>query len=178
MQLQEEYKKEISPKLKEKLGCKNVFEVPKLQKVVLNVGFGRHIKEKEYVESVMKGLTRVAGQKPVATKAKKSISAFKLREGSVIGACVTLRGKRMYNFIEKLINVSFPRVRDFQGISIKSIDQKGNMTVGFREHLFFPEIGTDEIENVFGLEICMSTSAKTKEEGIELFRALGFPFKD
>jgi large subunit ribosomal protein L5 len=177
MRLKEYYKKEIVPKLKESGGYKNELAVPKITKVVINVGFGRKSQEKAFVESVIESLTRIAGQKPVQTKAKKAISSFKIRQGMVIGACVTLRGQRMYDFIEKLINITFPRVRDFRGISEKSVDKQGNMTVGFKEHLAFPEIKGDEVENVFGLEVCLATTAKTREEGLELFKLLGFPFK-
>ena len=177
MSIQEKYKKEIVPVLKEEFGYKNSLEVPQIIKVVLNVGFGKHTKEKAYIENVVKSLTKISGQKPVLTKARKSISSFKIREGMVIGSSVILRGKRMYDFIEKLINVSFPRIRDFRGISIKSMDRQGNLTIGFKEHLAFPEIQPDEVDNVFGLEVCLSTSAKTKEEGERLFTLMGFPFK-
>jgi len=144
---------------------------------VVNVGFGRHVKEKAHIDSVIAGLTRITGQKPIQTKAKKAISAFKIKDGMIIGACVTLRGARMYDFVNKLINVTFPRVRDFRGISDKGVDRKGNLTIGFREHLPFPEIKADEVENIFGLEICLATTAKTREEGLEFFRLLGIPFK-
>lgn len=177
MKLQEKYKKEIAPALKEKFGYKNIFEIPKVQKVVLNVGFGRHAKEKAYIEAVATSLERISGQKPIMTKAKKSISSFKIREGMTIGACVTLRGARMNDFLEKLINVTFPRVRDFRGITAKGIDRTGNLTIGFKDNLAFPEVKTGEMENIFGLEICMPTNAKTYEEGYELFKLMGFPFK-
>lgn len=177
MKFKDKYKKEIFPKLVEKFGYKNAMQVPNIEKIVINVGFGRHHKEKAYIENVVNGLTRISGQKPILTKAKKSISSFKIREGLIIGACVSLHGQRMYDFLEKLINVSYPRVRDFRGISDKGIDRTGNMTVGFKEHLAFPEIKLDEVENVFGLEISIKTTAKTREEGLELFKLVGFPFK-
>lgn len=177
MKLQEKYKKEIVPKMKEKFGYKNNMAVPKLTKVVINVGFGRQAKEKAHIDSVITGLTRITGQKPIQTKAKKAISAFKIRDGMIIGACVTLRGARMYDFLDKLINITFPRVRDFRGITDKGIDRRGNMTIGFREHLPFPEIKADEVENIFGLEICLATTANSREEGLEFFRLLGIPFK-
>ena len=177
MRLQAEYKKNILPKLKEKFSYKNNFEAPCLEKVVINVGFGRHNKDKAYIDNVVKSLTRISGQKPVLTKAKKSIASFKIREGMTIGSCVVLRGKRMYDFVEKLVNVTFPRVRDFRGISEKHIDRSGNMTIGIKEHIAFPEINADEIDNVFGLEVSLATSAKTKESGLELFKLMGFPFK-
>ncbi len=177
MRLQELYKKQILPKLKEKFGYRNNLEAPRLVKVVVNVGFGRHTKEKAYIDNVINSLSRITGQKPILTKARKSISSFKVREGMVIGACVTLRGSRMYDFMEKLINVTFPRVRDFRGISEKSADKLGNLTVGFREHLAFPEIKADEVENVFSLEVSMASTAKTRKEALELFKLMGFPFK-
>jgi large subunit ribosomal protein L5 len=177
MKLQEQYKKEILPKLQEKFDIKNVNEVPKLEKVVINVGFGKHLKEKAYIENVVDVLTKISGQKPIQTKAKKSISSFKIREGMVIGACVTLRGERMNDFVEKLIKVSFPRVRDFRGISSKGIDKCGNMTIGIKEHTCFPEIKVDEVDNVFSLEISFTTSTRRKEESLEMFRLMGFPFK-
>ena len=177
MRLQEKYKKNILPKLKEKFSYRNDFETPCLEKVVINVGFGRHSKEKAYIENVVKSLTRITGQKPILTKAKKSISSFKIREGMIIGACVVLRGRRMYDFVEKFVNVTFPRIRDFRGINEKHLDKNGNMTVGIKEHTAFPEISADEIDNVFGLEVSLATSAKTKESGLELFKLIGFPFK-
>ena len=177
MILQEKYKTEIIPKLKEKFGYKNDMQVPKIQKVTLNVGFGRRSKEKQYIKAVVDALAKISGQKPVINKAKKSIASFKLREGDSIGVSATLRGKRMYNFIEKLINISFPRIRDFRGISEKSVDNTGNLTIGFKEHIAFPEIRSDEIENIFGLEISLPTSTKDCKQGLELFKLLGFPFK-
>jgi large subunit ribosomal protein L5 len=177
MKLQDKYKKEILPKLIEKFAYQNRMEAPKLLKVVLNVGFGRHVKEKAYVENVVKSLEKISGQKPVLTKAKKSISSFKVREGMVIGASVTMRGARMYDFVEKLVNISFPRVRDFRGISAKSVDRDGNLTIGFKEHIAFPEIGIDDLDNLFGLEVCLATSAKARDDGFELFNLMGFPFK-
>jgi large subunit ribosomal protein L5 len=177
MRLQELYKKKIMPKLLEEFGYKNNLAVPRLDKVVVNVGFGRYAKEKSYLENIVKGLSRITGQKPILTKAKKSISAFKIREGMVVGACVTLRRQKMYDFVEKLIHITFPRVRDFRGISEKSVDKSGNLTVGFREHLAFPEIMADEVENIYGLEVSLTTTAKTRKEALALFKMLGFPFK-
>lgn len=177
MKLQEKIKNEIAPKLKEKFKYRNVNQIPKMTKVVLNVGFGRHVKEKAYIQNVVDSLSRISGQKPVLTKARLSISSFKIREGMVIGSSVTLRGERMYDFVTKLINVTFPRIRDFRGIAEKNIDNRGNMTIGFKDHLSFPEIRPDELDNVFGLEVCLTTTAKTHDEGLELFRLMGFPFK-
>ena len=177
MRLREKYQKEIMPALKEKFSFKNAMLVPRITKVVINVGAGRHAKEKDYLEAVAKGLTRISGQKPVFTLAKKSVSAFKIREGMTIGVKVSLRGQRMYDFVEKLVGITFPRVRDFRGISDKSIDRTGNMTIGFKDQAAFPEIKVEDLDNPFGLEVCLTTTAKNKEEGLELFRAFGFPFK-
>jgi large subunit ribosomal protein L5 len=178
MNLKDKFNKEIAGKLKEKFGYKNNFQVPRLNKVVINVGFGRNLKDNSFIESVTKTLTKISGQKPILTKAKKSISAFKIREGMVIGAAVTLRGDRMYDFMDKLINVTFPRVRDFRGIKKDCLDRNGNLTVGFKENIAFPEIKMEEVENIHGMEVCVATSAKSKEEGYELFKLLGFPFKE
>ena len=177
MRLKEKYQKEIIPQLEEKFGFKNERNVPHLQKVVLNIGFGKFSKEKEYIAGVEKGLTRISGQKVVFTKAKKSISAFKIREGMTIGAMVTMRDKRMYDFIEKLVGITFPRVRDFRGISDKAVDNRGNLTIGFKDYSCFPEIKVEDVDKIYGLEVCIATSAKNREEGLELFRLIGFPFK-
>ncbi len=177
MRLKEKYQKEIVPQMEKAFGFKNAMLVPRLTKVVLNVGFGHHLKEKEYIASVEKGLTKISGQKPVMTAAKKSISAFKIREGLVIGAKVTIRGPRMYDFVDKLVNIDFPLVRDFRGISDKAVDRNGNLTVGFKDHANFPEIRIEESEAPYGLEVCLATNAKNRAEGLELFRLLGFPFK-
>jgi large subunit ribosomal protein L5 len=175
--LQVKYQKEIVPELKEKFALKNLMTVPRLKKVVINVGVGRFSKEKDYIENVEKALSAISGQKPVLTKAKKSISGFKLREGMIVGAMVTLRKKRMYDFVEKLVGVTFPRVRDFRGINQTSVDGSGNLTVGIKEHTAFAEIGLDDTDNIFGLEITLVTNCKNREEGLELFKQLGFPFK-
>ena len=177
MRLKEKYQKEIVPKLEEKFGYKNEHNVPHLEKVVLNVGFGKFSKEKEFIADVEKGLTKISGQKIVFTKAKKSISAFKIRQGMTIGAMATLRDQRMYDFIEKLVGVTFPRVRDFRGISDKNVDDKGNLTIGFKDYSCFPEIKVEDIDKIYGLEVCIATSAKNREEGLELFKLMGFPFK-
>jgi len=177
MRLREKYQKEISKALMKEFGYKNVMQVPKVKKVVVNVGFGRQYKDKALVDNVIKVLTRITGQKPLMNKAKKSISSFKIREGNVIGASVTMRGARMWDFLEKLVSLSFPRVRDFRGISPDCIDRAGNLTVGFKEFVSFPEISPDEIDNLFGLEISVPSTAKTKAEGQALFTLMGFPFK-
>lgn len=177
MRLKEKYKKEILPKLKEKFKYRNNMEAPKLIKVVINVGVGRNAKEKDFIENVASSLTRISGQKPILNKAKKAISAFKIRDGQIIGVSVALRKDRMFDFLEKLINITFPRVRDFRGISENHVDRNGNMTIGFKEHLPFPEIKADEVDKIHGLEVSLATTAKTKEEGLEFFRLLGMPFK-
>lgn len=177
MRLEEKYKKEIIKKLKDKFGYKNNMQAPKLAKAVINVGLGKHTKEKSYIDSVANNLMLITGQRPVKTLAKKAISAFKIKEGVVVGAAATLRGKRMYDFIEKLINIYLPRIRDFRGLNEKQIDKQGNLTIGFRESLSFPEIDTQGVENAHGLEVSIATTAGTKEEGLELFKLLGFPFK-
>jgi len=177
MRLKERYKKEIVPQLKKELGVTNELLVPRLLKVTINVGFGKHGNEKEFMASVAKTLTAISGQKPVFTKSKKSISAFKLREGMTIGAMVTLRDKRMYDFIDKLINITFPRVRDFRGLNDKAIDKTGNFSIGFKENSAFPEMKVEDIDNIHGLEVVISSTAKNREEGLALYNAIGFPFK-
>ena len=177
MSLQEIYKKEILPKLKVDLGIKNDLAAPHLSKVVINVGFGRQAKDKEFAKIVESNLLVIAGQKPTMNKAKKAISAFKIREGMVIGASVTLRGQRMWDFIEKLVSIYFPRVRDFRGVTEKCIDRTGNMTVGFKDVLPFAELEINDLEKTHGLEISIATTAKNKEAGLALFRALNFPLK-
>lgn len=175
--LKEKYKKEVIPAMRKKLGYKNDLAVPKLIKVTINSGTGQALKDDKLLDVVVNTLTRISGQKPVLTKAKKSISTFKIREGDTVGIKVTLRGQRMYDFVDKLINVSLARVRDFQGLERKSIDKSGNLTVGFKEHVAFPEIGSDEVERIHGLEVVITTDARSQEEGLELLLFLGFPFK-
>lgn len=175
MNLKELYKKEVVSKLMKDFGFKNVNAVPKMTKVVVNVGFGKSIKEPKVAEAVEATLKRITGQKPLLTKAKKSISNFKVRAGQIIGAKVTLRGKRMYDFLEKMVRVALPRVRDFRGLSSKGFDERGNFTIGFKEHLSFPEIRPDEVERIHGLEITIVTTAKNKEEAKKMFTYLGFP---
>jgi len=178
MSLKEKYQKEIKAKLKEQFNYTNDHQIPKVLKVVVNVGFGRNVKDKDLIEAVGKTLTKISGQKPVFTKSKKSISAFKIREGMVIGAAVTMRGPRMYDFLDKLVNATFPRVRDFRGIKKTCIDRNGNLTVGFKEHIAFPEIKVEETDTIHGLEVSVATSAKNKEEGLALLKLIGFPFKE
>ena len=178
MTLKERFKKEIAPKLQQELGIKNVNAIPRLQKVVVNAGLGSFytagMKDFGEFEENFKSIT---GQKPVVKKAKKAISNFKVREGMPNGVMVTLRGNRMYDFIEKLVNVVFPRVRDFRGISKKAFDGNGNYSVGLKEHMVFPEINPDDIVKIHGIQVCINTTAKNNEEGLALLTALGFPFK-
>ncbi len=170
------YKKEIVPAVQKELGLKNVMQVPKITKVVINAGIGRFVKEANFIDSVEKTLTKITGQKPVRTKAKKAISNFKIRQGQEIGVVVTLRGPRMYHFLEKLLRVTFPRVRDFHGISDKAFDRQGNFTIGFKENIAFPEVKLEEIEKIHGLQVVINTTAKDKVAGRALLTHLGFPF--
>lgn len=174
--LYQKYKKEIVPALSKEFNYKSVMQVPKITKVVLNVGYGRFLKEPNFAELVEKNLANISGQKPIRTKAKKSISNFKTREGMEIGAAVTLRGPQMYYFLEKLLNITFPRVRDFRGISDKSFDRQGNYNFGLKELSAFSEIKQTENDKSHGVEITVNTTAKSKEEGKALLTLLGFPF--
>ncbi len=176
--LDKQYKKKVIPELKKKFSYKNDLEVPRLSKVVLNVGIGPGLKDADYLENIKKMLIRISGQMPVETKAKKSIASFKIREGMIVGVKLTLRGNRMYDFIEKLIHVTLPRVRDFRGLEPNKFDSKGNYSIGFKEHVAFPEIRSDEVERIMSLEVNIATTAKTDKEGYELLKLLGFPFKE
>lgn len=181
--IKEKYKKVAVPQMKEKFGYKNVMSIPKIEKVVINIGFGKVIspktkdEQRKFGEYILSNLSSICGQKPVLTVARKSISSFKLREGSVIGSKVTLRGKRMNDFLEKLVNVVLPRSRDFLGINPKSIDGAGNLNLGVKEHIAFPEISPEKSPIILGMEITIVTSAKTREAGLQLFKLLDFPFK-
>lgn len=177
-ELYEFYKKEAVPKLQEKYNYRNVMEVPKIVKVVLNMGIGEAIKNAKLLDSASEELSLIAGQKPVITKAKKSIAAFKLREGMPIGCTVTLRREKMWDFINRLVNVSLPRIRDFRGISGKGFDGRGNYTLGIKEEIIFPEIQYDKIDQIKGLNVTFVTTAKTNEEGKELLKLLGMPFRN
>ncbi|MBM4433098.1 MAG: 50S ribosomal protein L5 [Chloroflexi bacterium] len=175
-QLKERYKKDVVPKLMELGGYKNIMEVPRLEKVVLNIGAGEAITNAKALEAAEGDLATIAGQHPITTRSKKSISAFKLRVGMPIGLKVTLRGKRMYDFLDKLINAVLPRVREFQGVPRNSFDGRGNYTLGIKEQIIFPEIEYDKIDKVRGLEISIVTTARTDEEGRQLLELLGMPF--
>ncbi|TYO95720.1 LSU ribosomal protein L5P [Geothermobacter ehrlichii] len=175
--LKEKYEKELVPRLMEQLGLKNIMQVPRIEKVVVNMGLGEAIQNIKVLESAVEELERITGQKPVVTKAKKSIAQFKLREGMPIGAMVTLRRERAYEFLDRLINIALPRVRDFKGISPKAFDGRGNYTLGIREQIIFPEIDLDKIDKVKGLNITVVTTAETDEQGRALLRELGMPFR-
>lgn len=175
--LLKQYREVIAPALVVKFGYKNKMAVPNLNKVVLNVGLGQSLKDKEFIDSVIKTLIAISGQRPVKTLAKKAISNFKIREGQVVGAMVTLRGARMWDFIEKMIKITLPRVRDFRGIPFTSFDKKGSYSLGLKEYISFPEISQDEVERLHGLQINIVTTAKNEAEGRELLTSLGFPFK-
>lgn len=177
MNLQEKYNKQVVASLTEKFGYKNKLMVPKIIKVTLNAGLGKSKEDGRLIEVAENNFRRISGQKPVVTLAKKAISAFKTREGMKVGMKVTLRGVRMWDFLSKLVAITLPRVRDFRGLDPKSIDRQGNLSIGFKEHIVFPEIKSDEVEKIHGLEVVITTTAKTKAEGESLFRSLGFPLK-
>ncbi|MDK2848131.1 MAG: large subunit ribosomal protein [Desulfuromonadales bacterium] len=174
--LKEVYTQEIAPALAKRMQLKNVMEVPRVEKVVLNMGLGEAIQNVKVLESAVEELTRISGQKPVVTKARKSIAQFKLREGMPIGCMVTLRRDKAYEFLDRLINVALPRVRDFKGVSKKGFDGRGNYTLGIREQLIFPEIDLDKVDKVKGLNVTIVTTAKNDEEGYALMEAIGMPF--
>lgn len=176
--LYKQYNELIVPKLMKELGMENRMQVPKITKIVLNIGYNREKAEHGMIELSQKVLERISGQKPVITISTKSISNFKIREGQENGTKVTLRKQRMWEFLDKLINVTLPRVRDFRGISPKVVDKNGNMSVGFKEHLSFPEIHADEVDKMCSLQVCIATTAKSKEHGVQLFKAFGFPFSE
>ena len=176
-QLRTRYQEEIAPQLKEKFQFSNVNQIPKISKVVLNMGLGEAIQNIKILDSAVEELKAIAGQHPIITRAKKSIAAFKLREGMPIGCMVTLRRKRMYDFLEKLINVALPRVRDFRGISVKAFDGAGNYSLGIKEHIIFPEVDYDKIDKIKGMNISIVTTAKNDEEGRELLTLMGMPFR-
>jgi len=176
--LKERYTKEVAPKLMKEFGYTNPMQVPRLKKLLINMGLGEAIQNIKVLDSAMEELRAITGQKPVATKAKRSIANFKLRKGMSIGCMVTLRKERMYEFFDRLVNVALPRVRDFKGVSGKSFDGRGNYSLGIREQIIFPEIDYDKIDKIKGLNINVVTTAKTDEEGKVLLGLLGMPFKD
>jgi large subunit ribosomal protein L5 len=181
--IKQKYEKKAIPGLKEKFGYKNRMAMPKILKIVVNTGFGKAMgpktkdEQRKYTDYIVSNISQITGQKPVLTAARKSISSFKLREGSFVGAKVTLRGKRMYDFLEKLVNVVLPRSRDFRGVVLSTIDEGGKLNLGIKEHIIFPEISPEKSVIILGLQINIVTSAKSRDEGLELFRLLDFPLK-
>lgn len=175
--LKEKYNKEVIPELKKKFGIKNPMAVPKILKVTLNSGIGKYLKEKEAIDQIADNLKTISGQKTVFSKSKKSISGFKIRRGQEVGIMVTLRGERMWHFLERLITSALPRVRDFRGIDEKNVDQNGNLNLAVREQIVFPEIVAENVKTIFGFQVNVTTTAKTREKGLELFKLLGFPIK-
>ncbi len=181
--LKEKHIKEAVPALVEKFGYKNVNQAPKIEKVVVNIGFGKEAVSKsgdelrKFMAGIESDLATITGQKPSMRQAKKSVAGFKLREGLVIGAKVTLRGNRMYDFLDRLIHIALPRSRDFRGLDGRCFDRDGNMSIGIKEHIIFPEVSAEKLKNIFGFQVTVKTSASSKEEGMELLRLLGFPIK-
>ena len=175
--LQERYKNEIAPQLFKELGLQNVMEVPKITKITINMGVGEAVGDKKVLESAVSDMQKIAGQKPVVTLARRSIAGFKIREGWPIGCKVTLRQEKMYEFLDRLVSIASPRIRDFRGISPKQFDGRGNFSMGVSEQIIFPEIDYDKIDKLRGLDICISTTARTDDEGRALLKAFNFPFK-
>jgi large subunit ribosomal protein L5 len=176
MSYKQDYEKKVVPKLKETLGLTNVMAVPKIEKVVINVGVGKTLKDSKMLDAIIDDVRRIAGSSPVKTQAKKSIAGFKIREGQVVGLTVTLRGQRMYDFVEKLVKIALPRVRDFRGLNPKSFDGRGNYNIGIKEQIVFPETSREHIEHTFGLEVNIQTNTDDNKQALELLKALGFPF--
>lgn len=175
--LKEVYTKELAPKLQEELGLKNPMEVPRITKITLNMGVGEALADKKILENAVSDMTKISGQKPVVTNARKSVAGFKVREGWPIGCKVTLRNERMYDFLEKLITIAIPRIRDFRGISPKSFDGRGNFSMGVTEQIIFPEIDYDKVDKLRGMDITITTTAKNDDEGRALLRAFNFPLR-
>lgn len=176
--LKEQYDKEIGPALMKEFGYANVMQIPKISKIVINMGVGRAVSDKNLLTGALTDMTAIAGQKPLVTKAKKSVAGFKLREGQAIGCCVTLRRTRMYEFLDRLIHVALPRVRDFQGVKGNSFDGRGNYTMGLKEQIIFPEIDYDKVDSVRGMDIVIVTTAQTDKEAKALLKAFKMPFKN
>jgi large subunit ribosomal protein L5 len=175
--LKQKYRNEIAPQLKEELGLANVMEVPRITKITLNMGVGEAVGDKKVMENALADMAKIAGQKPIVTKSRKSIAGFKIRDGWPIGCKVTLRDERMYEFLDRLISIAIPRIRDFRGISPKSFDGRGNFAMGVTEQIIFPEINYDEVDTLRGMDITITTTAKSDEQGRALLRAFNFPFK-
>lgn len=180
MDLKQKYLKEIIPAMKSSFGYKNNYAVPQIKKITLNVGLSRNITEKDskYIDVVLETISEITGQQPVKNYAKKSIAGFKIRTSNIVGVSTILRSAKMYDFLEKLINIALPRIRDFRGISAQSVDKNGNLSIGFKEQIVFPEINPEKIQRVHGLQVVITTNAKNQEQGLELFKLFGFPFKE
>ncbi|MBI3952346.1 MAG: 50S ribosomal protein L5 [Candidatus Doudnabacteria bacterium] len=178
MALKLRYKEKIIPDLQKSLGLSNPMAVPRIEKVVINAGVGRTLKDPKLLENIIEDLKKITGQTPVKTLAKKSIAGFKIRQNQVVGLMVTLRGARMFDFLEKLVNVALPRVRDFKGLSKKSFDRHGNYSIGFKEQIVFPETSREHLEHTFGLEANIQTSTDDDKKAYELLKSLGFPFRE
>ncbi len=172
------YAEKVIPEMKKSSKHGNYLALPQIKKAVINVGIGKIAKENEKIEEIFNSISEIAGQRPVKTKARKAISGFKVREGTDVGIKATLRGKRMWDFIDRLVNFAIPRTKDFQGINLGSVDSRGNLNLGIKEHIIFPEIVPEKVKNIFSFQITIVTSAKDKESGIEMFRLLGFPLKE
>ena len=177
MTIREKFNTEVAEALRKELKLKNIFEVPTIEKVVVNVGIGKFLKDTNIVSEITESIRMITGQKPLLTKSKKSIAGFKIREGLEIGMKVTLRGKRKWDFIEKLVGTAMPRVRDFQGIKESAVDKGGNLNIGIKEHLIFPEIQPEQVKNIFSFQVTVVTTAQDREKGLALFRMLGFPIE-
>lgn len=175
--LQEHYRGTLVPALMERLGLENHMQVPRISKITLNMGVGEAVADKKIMDNAVKDMTRIAGQKPVVTKARKSVAAFKIRDGMPIGCKVTLRRERMYEFLDRLVNIAIPRIRDFRGLSTRSFDGQGNFSLGVREQIIFPEVDYDQVDAIRGMDITITTTAKTDEEGRALLEAFEFPFR-
>ena len=175
--LQEHYRVTLVPALMERLGLENHMQVPRISKITLNMGVGEAVADKKIIDNAVKDMTRIAGQKPVVTKARKSVAAFKIRDGMPIGCKVTLRRERMYEFLDRLVNIAIPRIRDFRGLSTRSFDGQGNFSLGVREQIIFPEVDYDQVDAIRGMDITITTTAKTDEEGRALLEAFEFPFR-
>jgi large subunit ribosomal protein L5 len=175
--LQEHYKETVAPQLMKELGLSNPMEVPRITKITLNMGVGESVGDRKVLDRAMDDMTKIAGQKPVITRARKSVAAFKIRDGMPIGCKVTLRRERMYEFLDRLVNIAIPRVRDFRGLSAKSFDGRGNFNMGVREQIIFPEVDYDEVDAIRGMNITITTSARDDEEGRALLKAFNFPFR-
>jgi large subunit ribosomal protein L5 len=175
--LREHYRKNVIPALMKEFGYKNIMAVPKLEKISLNIGLGEATQNPKLLDSAVSELASIAGQRPVVTKAKKSVAAFKVRAGMPIGCMVTLRGERMYEFLDRLVSIALPRVRDFRGVSTKSFDGRGNYTLGLKDQLIFPEIDYNKVDKLKGMNVCITTTAKTDAEGLSLLKHLGMPFR-